>query len=638
MGSTFSGIEVGKRGLSTHQQALHTTGHNIANADNKSYSRQRVGMSAAESIYDPSLNRPLVAGQIGQGSIVSHIERIRDQFIDERVIETSTEKNYWAARQEYLHQAEIIFGEPAGNTIRSSLDELWSSFEEMGNYPDESAHRSVVKEKANTLASRLENTYSKLASLKDQANREFEAKSNQLINLSETVRVLNEKINKSESLGDSPNDLYDKRDKAIEELSALVDITVGRSDKDEFMVFIGQQILVQGSKKSDLKLVPDAERDGKLDLYWKESNSRVLMKSGRLQGLLEIRDDIITDKINQVDSLSVNIIDTVNSIHKDGFGLNGKTNINFFDVKSLANNIYGEYDSNGDGLNDMTAIFRVNGKTSLDADRPIGLSGTMTFHKNDGKSTPVYVAYSQDDTVGEVIKRINNSRAGIVASLNHDNQLTLKATISEDHPKQNFIIQHLEDSGQFLVGLSGILAGSGAAGSFDYQRVGEYRKFQANPEDITLTPYYNPSGRIKLSEEVNNNVMSIAASRGKAIGGATDYNSGNGAKDGQNALLIARALRDKPIMVEYDTTVNSFYAGLISHLGTEAAEAIQELEVRTAVLTEYENLRQSTMGVSLDEEMANMVQFQQSYNAAAKMINVQNDMLDTIINRLGVGR
>jgi flagellar hook-associated protein 1 len=634
MGSTFSGLEISKRGLSAHQQALNTTGHNVANADNKHYSRQRVTISAADPIFDATFNRANVAGQIGQGSVVSQIERIRDHFIDERIIETNTEKNYWSVRQEYLAQTEIIFGEPGGNTIRTQMDQVWSAFQELGNYPDESAHRAVVKEKANGLVSRLDDTYKKLAFLKDQANRDLETRTNQLVSLSESIRILNEKILKSETVGDTPNDLYDRRDKAIEELSGLVDITIGRSDKDEFMVYIGQQILVQGGKKSEIALVGDADRDGKLDLFWKNSGDRVLMKGGRLQGLLEIRDFVIPEKIAQVDSLTVNIVDSVNSIHRDGFGMNGKTNVNFFDIKTLSNNSMGEFDSNGDGINDMTAIFRVSGKTSLEKDRPIGISGTLTFHKNDGNHTPVYVSYSKDDTVGQVIARINNSRVGVNASLNHDSQLTIKATLSEENPKMNFVLQHLEDSGQFLVGLSGILSGSGVAGSFDYRKTGEINKFQTSSEDIAFTPYYNPSARVKISDEIQGNEMSIAASRGKALGGAQDYNSPNGHKDGANALLIASALRDKPTMVEYDSNFNSFYAFSISKLGTESREAKQESETRNVLMTEYENLRQSVSGVGLDEEMASMVQFQQAYNASAKMINLQAEMLDVIINRL----
>jgi flagellar hook-associated protein 1 len=636
MGSTFSGLEVGKRGLSTHQQALHTLGHNIANADNKSYARQRVQISSADPLYDPSLNRAKVAGQIGQGSVASQVERIRDAFMDEKISIASTEKNYWSARDEYLREVEIVMGEPQGQTLRNQLDQFWSAWEELANYPDESAHRSVIKEKATGIGSRIEDTFKKLNFLKDQANREVEIKTRELGQITESIRVLNEKITKLEAMGDNPNDLYDRRDKLVEDLSGLVDVSIGKSDSDEFMVFIGQQILVQGSKKNEIKLVGNADYEGKMDLFWTHNNERVILKSGRIQGLIEVRDFVLTEKINQMDSFAINLMDTINSIHRDGFGLNGKTNIDFFEKRTLSGNAFGEYDFNGDGINDTTAIFRVSGRTSLDKDKPIGVSGVITLRKNDDKGTPVLIPYSGDDSVGDVIRRINNSRAGVVASLNHDNQLTLKATISEDHPRKNFMIQHLEDSGNFLVGLSGILKASGPSGSFSAQKLGEYTKFQMNPEDISFTPAYHPANQVKLSAEIQNNVNSIAASRGKDIGGVQDYNKANGHKDGSNALLMANALRDKSVMVEYQESFSGFYADSIAKLGTEAREARQEAETRKTLLTEFENLRQSVMGVNLDEEMAQMVQFQQSYNASARMINMQNELLDTIINRLGV--
>ncbi|MCX7997995.1 MAG: flagellar hook-associated protein FlgK [Leptospiraceae bacterium] len=635
MGSTFSGFEVSKRGLSTHQQALHTLGHNVSNADNKAYARQRVQMSTMEPLYDPSLNRAKVAGQIGQGSVASYVERIRDFFIDEKINLTMTEKNYWSAREEYLREVEIIFGEPQGQTLRNQMDQFWSAWEELANFPDESAHRAVVKEKAIGLGNRIEDTFKKLTSLKEQANREVEIKTRELNQIAESIRVLNEKITKLEALGDNPNDLYDKRDKLVEDLSALVDITIGRSDEDEFMIFIGQQILVQGSKKNEIELVGNADYEGKLDLFWKHNKERVILKSGRLQGLIEVRDFVLTEKIAELDSLAINLMDTVNSIHRDGFGINGKTNLDFFEKRSLSGNALGEYDFNGDGINDTTAIFRVTGRTSLDKDKPIGISGIITLLKNDEKNTPVLIPYSQDDTVADVVQRINNARAGVVASLNHDNQLTLKATISEAHPRKNFMIQHLEDSGNFLVGFSGILASSGTVGAFDARRVGELNKFQAQTEDITFTPFYHPASYVKLNKEIANDVNSIAAARGKDVGGVQDYNKPHGYKDGSNALLIASALRENKVMVEYQETFNGFYSFNIAKLGVEAREAKQEAELRKSLLTEFENLRQSVMGVSLDEEMALMVQFQQSYNASAKVLNMQNELLDVIINRLG---
>ncbi|HRG75397.1 MAG TPA: flagellar basal body rod C-terminal domain-containing protein, partial [Leptospiraceae bacterium] len=159
---------------------------------------------------------------------------------------------------------------------------------------------------------------------------------------------------------------------------------------------------------------------------------------------------------------------------------------------------------------------------------------------------------------------------------------------------------------------------------------------QAAPQDITLTPQFHPASFVRVSDDIANNVNNIAAARGKDVGGTGDYNKANGQKDGSNALLVANFLKDKPMMVGYDENFSAFYNGMISKLGTEAREAKQELGTQTALLSEFEKLRQSVMGVNLDEEMANMVQYQHSYNAAAKMINVQNEMLDVIINRLGV--
>lgn len=635
MGSTFSGIELGKRGLSTAQQALQTTGHNISNADNKHYARQRVNISSADPIYEPSMNRAQVAGQIGQGSQVRSIERVRDNFIDDRIIETSSNKEYWSKRNDYLLQMETVFNEPTGNTLRTLMDSFWSSWEDLANYPEDNAHRSVVQEKAAGLGSRMEDVHRKLSQLQRQANREVESTANKLNGVAESVRALNERIGKAEALGDSPNDLYDRRDALLQELSGITDINIGRGDEDELMVFIGQQILVQGTKREHIEIVGNPQKDGMFDLRWAKTGKDIILKSGSLQALTEIRDRVAVEKISQIDALAINTIDVVNQIHRDGFGLNGTTNLNFFETRSLSNNSFGEVDTDGDGQLDRTAIFRVNGKTSLDADRPIGISGAISLIKPGEKEEEIIIPYSIDDTMNDVIKRINRSESGLVAYMNQDNQLSLKATTVPGMPKESFQIRHLEDSGELLVGMSGILFGSGVAGAFDSRRLGEMNKFQSIAEDIILTPHYHPSSFLKMTEEVRNNPANIAAARGKDVGGTGDYNSPNGHKDGSNALLVAAALRGKPVMFDYSPTTDDFYNSLISKLGTEASEAKQEHTTQTDLMVELENMRQSVMGVNLDEEMANMVQFQHSYNAAAKMMQTMNEMLDTIINRLG---
>ena len=111
MGSTFGGLEIGKRGIQVHQTAINTTGHNISNADNEHYARQRVTMESMDPIYNPSLNRANGPGQMGQGVTAATIERIRDTFYDDQIIDAQNEKNFWDARYNYLYQMEKIFND-----------------------------------------------------------------------------------------------------------------------------------------------------------------------------------------------------------------------------------------------------------------------------------------------------------------------------------------------------------------------------------------------------------------------------------------------------------------------------------------------------------------------------------------------
>src|SRR5208337_860894 len=123
MNSTFMGLEIGKRGLMSHQQALHVTGHNISNAENKEYSRQRVVITAADPIYVPSLNRANTAGEMGQGSAVSTVERIRDSFVDDRIIAEKNTTEYWKSRNDFIYQVESIYNEPSDQSLRTRMDE-----------------------------------------------------------------------------------------------------------------------------------------------------------------------------------------------------------------------------------------------------------------------------------------------------------------------------------------------------------------------------------------------------------------------------------------------------------------------------------------------------------------------------------
>ncbi|MDH4199488.1 MAG: flagellar hook-associated protein FlgK [Spirochaetia bacterium] len=635
MPSTFMALETAKRGLNAHQQALQVTGHNISNADNKNYSRERVNFTAMSPLYDPAMNRASGAGMIGQGVVISSIERVRDNYVDDRIIESAQGKSYWEVQQRYFEHVETIYNEPGDHALRSALDNFWNSWQDLSAYPEEYGHREVVKTRAEELVSNIRSTFEKLHNLRGQADFELQATVKKLNTMGAEVADLNKKIIKSEALGDRPNDLMDRRDQLIQELSQMADISVSRSDAKGLIVFIGSEVLVQDGVLNKLTLKPDASNEGYSKIYWEQSNTEPVFSNGSIYSLMHMRDTVLKEQVDKMDLLAVNLHDIVNSIHKDGFTLTGETNIEFFKLESLSREITGNADLNNDGQNDSSAVFKIAGNNQLKKDRPIGISGLLTFIRNDENHTPVQISYRENETLGDVIKRINKSGAGVVAYMDHNDHLVLKGITAEDNWQKNFIIRHIEDSGELLVGFAGMLQNSGASGAYDYRRINEIQKLQAGRENITFSPVLHAAGSIALSDQIINNVGMIAATGGKDIGGTGDNNSPNGQKDGQNALKIAQAMRHEDVMVGKFNNPEEFYNDLIARLGVESRESKDKVEGSDMIMKNLENMRQSFMGVNLDEEMSNMVQFQHGYNASARVMQTINEMIEFLITRLG---
>ena len=360
MNSTFMGLEIGKRGLMSHQQALHVTGHNISNAENKEYSRQRVVIAAADPLYVPALNRANAPGNIGQGSEVRSIERIRDSFIDDRMVVEKNVMGYWKVRNEFIYQIEAVYNEPSDQALRTRLDELWKAWEELSKYPEERSTREVVKEKAINLARDVNYLYQQLYDLKMNANNQIRHRVEQINMYAKDIRDLNERILKAEALGDNPNDLKDRRDALIEKLSELTHISVGRSDKDETIVYIGGENLVQGEIVRLLKAEMDPDNFGLYKVVWKDTGKDVAVMAGEIGSLLDIRDKVIRQNINDINAFAVNLVDMTNEIHRDGFSRRGETNIDFFRHLTVSDSVDGNFDLNNDGVYDVTAIFKAS--------------------------------------------------------------------------------------------------------------------------------------------------------------------------------------------------------------------------------------------------------------------------------------
>lgn len=625
MHSTFTGIEMGKRSLIAHNQAMSTVGHNLGNSSVEGYSRQRVEMKAFDPIFMPGLNRAETAGQLGQGVTAERIERVHDEILEKRIVSQANGKGFWETRDKYMLMVEQVYNEPEEISVRANIDKFWESWQELSMYPEQTSSRHAVIQRGQTLMDSIHRRYEGLSEIRDMLDQDISASVDRINSILSDVSGINEQIVKIEAMGDNPNDLLDQRDRLVKELSEIVNITVDGRDPDEFTIHSGGMHLLQGRVAHYLDSVPDPQNEGYSDVTWRDNGEQFNPRGGKLASLLQLRDGDVRDEIQDLDMMTVNFIDMVNSIHREGFGKNGKSGQDFFSEWPFVNNVAGNYDRNGDGEFDSTYIFRINGSNQLDPQQQIGLQGTISLS---GPGQNVDIDYFPTDTVDDLVKRINTSGAEVTARLDHNGRLNLKASPADDIENPDFVIRHIEDSGQFLTGYAGILSQSGAEGAYDWAQADAVTALQGEETGFAVAPLTHPSGWIELDPAIARDPNSIAAGFGRN-GEAADIG------DGSAALAIAQ-LRNGDVMVGRYAGFDDYFSQAVANVGLKGEAAERAFETEREIMQELETMKDSISGVNIDEELSQMIKFQHGYSAASRFVSEVNKMLDTIINRMGV--
>lgn len=623
MGSTFSGIELGKRSIMAHTDAISTAGHNISNANTEGYSRQRVQLKEFDPLYRPDLERPERAGMIGQGIDVQSITRIRDEMLDQRITAQQNQESYWDTRSKYYTMIEQIYNEPDEVSVRSNMDKFWESWQELSINPESQAARQAVVTRGESLSDSIKSKWENLMGVGSLINSDIDSTVKQINSYANQIAAVNSEIVRSRGVGDNPNDLLDRRDLLVDKLSKLANITTDRRDPDEFMVHLDGKVLVQGGVARNFDLVSLTDNNGYEKLIWADTREDASVSGGTLGALIELRDVDVRNEIQSLNTMTMNFSDLVNDVHRNAYGANNVTGLDFFTQHSFVENVNGNFDRNGDGVLDHSYIFRFTGTTTLNPQEQIGFEGVMTFS---GPSGNVQVPYHPTDTVETVINRINDSNGEVKAYLDRNNNLVLKGTTAQNVENPDFVIRHVEDSGFFLTGYSGILAASGADGAYDFARADAVDSLAG--AQFAVSPVLNPAGYIEVNGVIKNDVKSVAA--------AFCDDSGNvNAGDGRAAVEIA-SIRNTKVMIGHERTLDDYFADSVTNVGLKGEQAENNLKSNMAIMDDLRTMRDSISGVNIDEELSDIIKFQHGYNAAAKFVTIWDSLIDTVINRLGV--
>ncbi|ALC86355.1 flagellar biosynthesis protein FlgK [Bacillus sp. FJAT-22090] len=505
MGSTFMGLETSKRGLYTQQSALYTTGHNISNANTLGYSRQRVNMEATLGYPGAGLNAPKIPGHLGTGVQAQSVQRIRDQFIDRQYRQETTKLGYWESRSTAISQMEDIMAEPSEFGLNTSLDQFWKSLQDLSTNPENAAARKVVVQRGIGVAESFNYIHKQLSDIQGNIKNEILTSTDDVNSILKQIASMNEQIQAIEPNGYMPNDLYDARDKLLDELSQFFPIEI------EYTKSGGNALAIaEGSVKVSIKT-----KTGSIEII-----------NGKDAGQLTPN-----GMSNNAD------FEPFNGFTVAGSGAVTGGPISYNDMELNKGKMLSLINSYGHGT-DPTNVEGYYPEMLAKLDK-MALAFAEKFNE---------VHRGGTDLNGDVGKNFFVPKAG--------------ATIS--------------------------------AGNISVDSI-----FESDPS-----------------------LVAASSSAGKE--------EGNGA----NAILLAN-MKSEKLPGLNGATVQSFYQSMIGQLGVDGEQANRLAYNSATIKLTVENNRASVSSVSLDEEMTNMITFQQAYNASARMITVIDETLDKIINGMG---
>ncbi|MDD4802885.1 MAG: flagellar hook-associated protein FlgK [Syntrophomonas sp.] len=337
MTTTFMGLEIGKRSVLMHQTALNITGHNVANANTAGYTRQVPDIVTTSPWCAPMLVNTTGAGQLGTGVDIAYIQRMRDSFIDAQIRQENKTGGYWTKMQESLDKIEVILNEPSDDGLREVMDQFWASWQDVSSNPESEAVRAVVSQRGMAMAEAFNHTYRQLTELREDVNAEIRIRTKDVNAIAKQIAELNQQILAISVAGKQPNDLMDKRDLLIDDVSKLADIKVHEDINNMIALQLGDRMLVDGVTYRELDTTKDDQ--SMYMVIWKDTQMRAQINGGEMRGLLDVRGktnleqevvpseykEVIPIMIDQLNKMAKSVILKTNELHRGGYSLNNKT-------------------------------------------------------------------------------------------------------------------------------------------------------------------------------------------------------------------------------------------------------------------------------------------------------------------------
>lgn len=651
--STLMGI--GTRAMAANFASLQTVGNNIANANTQGYSRQEVQLETAKGQYTG-------AGFFGQGVNVTTVVRSYDRFLTTQAANTNSLAEADKARLDQLTQLENVLplGEAGiGHAARQVLD----AFVDVANNPQDASARQVVVTRARELAARFQSAGDQLNTLQSGVSQDLRSNIDSVNALARQVAELNRQISALKGAGHAPNDLLDQRDQLVSEISGYINVTTIEASDGSMGLFIGGgQSLVLGSATNALVAAPDPFDPAKTQLALQEGGTARLVPTnsiagGRIAGLIRFQNEDLTAARNLLGQLAVAVSGAINQ--QQSLGLDGgqpaRAGDPLFSIgapRTLAST---------ENAGDATFSLAVSDFTHVQAsDYELRFDGTN------------YSLTRLSD--GSTVQGSPFDAATLAAGVQVEG-MTLQMTAGTASAGDRFLLQAVAQAApnmrSVMTDPRGIAAASAVTGTFSVNNTGTARAASLGVVDaaaydatqsVRIT-FNNDTGDYSYDMlDASNAVVSSGTGTWTAgspillngfslslsgvprsgdvidVGPTTSPGANNGNANAfvalGSALFIGASTLSGGTLVP-GRNITDAYASALSDIGVRVQSARSSSEISNTMAQTAEAARANKAGVNLDEEAARLIQFQQSYQAAAKMLQVATSVFDTLLEMTG---
>jgi flagellar hook-associated protein 1 FlgK len=651
-------LSIGKSGLFAAQAALATTGHNIANASVAGYSRQVVVQASSQA-------QDYGYGFVGSGTQVAEIKRYSDDFLNAQVRQAQASTSAFDAYTAQISQVDNLLADTTSG-LSPALQDFFKGVQDLASNPSQVASRQALLSAADSLSARFQGLNGRLQEIRDGVNTQITTSVTLINSYASQIADLNNQIGQlSNEQGHPPNDLLDKRDQLVLDLNKQVKANVVAGTNNSITVTIGSgQPLVVGTMAFKLSTVNSATDPTRVEVGYDTGQkvtvlSESLLTGGQLGGLMDFRANSLDRAQNSLGRVALALAQTFNAQHKLGIDDTGASGGDFF-VEAPA--YVGDSSFNASSstavvtakVSDVSALtqsdYRVDydgsnySVTRLTDNKPFAFTpdanGMATI---DGVDITITGASTKGDSF--LIKPTINGAAQFAVALADRSKIATGAPIVTDSP--------LANKGTGKIGEGSVNNAYLVAGNALTTATPVTLTFAAGPP-ATLSGF--PASQAISTTDAAGVVTAYPAGSAVPFAAGTKYSFGgidvaftgtpsdgdtfgikvnqSGVGDNRNARLLG-ALQTTNILDNKSATFQSSYAELVSYVGNKAREVQVNGQAGAALLTQATESQQSVSGVNLDEEAANLIKYQQAYQAAGKVMQIAGTLFDTL---LSIGR